>query len=63
MIQTMVVLTPGPIVRALFRCILTIPVVMLVVGYGIFIPTGIDSKCDVFSFVLFVPIGVKSKGG
>ena len=32
-------------------------------GSGIFVPTGVDSKCDIFAFVVFVPIGVESKGG
>ena len=29
---------------------------------GIFSPTGVDSKCDIFEFVVFVPIGVEYKG-
>ena len=33
------------------------------VGSGIFFPIEVDSKCDVFTFVMFVPIGVESKGG
>ena len=32
-------------------------------GSGIFVPTGVESKCDIFEFVVFVPIGVESKGG
>ena len=32
-------------------------------GYGIFVPTGVESKFDIFVFVVFVLIGVKSKGG
>ena len=31
-------------------------------GYWVFVPTGVDFKCDVFVFVVFVPIGVKYKG-
>ena len=30
---------------------------------GVFVPTGVDSKCDIFAFVVFVPLGVESKGG
>ena len=33
------------------------------VGFGIFSQTGVESNCDIVTFVLFVPIGVKSKGG
>ena len=25
-------------------------------GSGIFVPTGVDSKCDIFAFFVFVPI-------
>ena len=32
-------------------------------GSGVFVPTGVKSKCDIFEFVVFVPIGVESKGG
>ena len=32
-------------------------------GYGFFLPIGVEYKCDIFAFVVFVPIGVKSKGG
>ena len=32
-------------------------------GYSFFVPTGFESKCDVFLFVVFVSIGFKSKGG
>ena len=32
-------------------------------GSGVFVPTGFDSKYDIFAFDLFVPIGVRSKGG
>ena len=31
-------------------------------GYGIFAPTGVDSKCDIFAFDVFIPIGVEYKG-
>ena len=31
-------------------------------GYGIFVPTGVKSKCGILDFGLFVPKGVKSKG-
>ena len=30
---------------------------------GVFVLTGVESKCDVFPFVVSVPIGVKSKDG
>ena len=33
------------------------------VGFGNFVPTGIESLGDVFTFVMFAPIGVESKGG
>ena len=29
----------------------------------IFVPTGDKSKCDIFAFVVFIPIGVKYKVG
>ena len=32
-------------------------------GSGVIIPTGFESKCDVFVFVSFISIGVESKGG
>ena len=32
-------------------------------GYRVFVPIGVESKCDVFLFVFFVLIGVNSKGG
>ena len=32
-------------------------------GSGVFISIGVDSKCDIFGFVVFVPIVVESKGG
>ena len=30
-------------------------------GSGVFILTGVDPKCDIFAFDVFVPIGVESK--
>ena len=32
-------------------------------GSSIFVPTGVESRCDIFVFVVFVLIVVKSKGG
>ena len=32
-------------------------------GSGVFIQTGVESKCDIFVFFVFVPMGVESKGG
>ena len=32
-------------------------------GSGAIIPTEVEYKCDIFAFGVFVPIGVKSKGG
>ena len=32
-------------------------------GSGFFVPTGVESKCDIFGFFVFVTIGVKYKGG
>ena len=72
----MMVLTPGPLVRALFfrfdesvgrvgdsvGCVANFVVLDCGVGSGVFVPTGIESIGDVFPLVLFVPKGVKSKG-
>ena len=33
-----------------------------VYGSGVFAPTGVESKCDIFAFDVFVPIRVESKG-
>ena len=30
-------------------------------GCGFFVPTGVESKCDIFAFVLFVPIQSNTK--
>ena len=30
---------------------------------GVFAPEDVKYKCDIFEFVVFVPIGVESKGG
>ena len=30
-------------------------------GFGVFVPKGVDSKCDVIEFVVFATIGVDSK--
>ena len=32
-------------------------------GSGVFVPTGVKPKYDVFVFLVFVPKGVESKGG
>ena len=32
-------------------------------GSDVFVPTGVESKCDIFAFVVFVSIGVESKSG
>ena len=32
-------------------------------GSGVLVPTRVESKCDILEFVMFVPIGVKYKGG
>ena len=29
----------------------------------VFVPTGVDPKCDIFAFDVFLPTGGKSKGG
>ena len=34
-----------------------------VLGSGVFAPTGVESKGDIFAFGVFVPTGVESKGG
>ena len=57
-------LTPGPLIRALFHCVLTNYVGSVSgLGSGIFVATVVDSKCDIFEFVVSVQIGVESKGG
>ena len=33
------------------------------VDYGVFVPIEIESNCDVFLLVVFISIGVESKGG
>ena len=30
------------------------------VGYGVFIPIGVDSNCEMFTFFVFITIGVDS---
>ena len=30
-------------------------------GSGVFVATGVQSKCDIFAFVVFVTIGVESR--
>ena len=37
--------------------------IVLGVGSGDFVPTGIDSLVDIVQLVVFVPRGVESKGG
>ena len=32
-------------------------------GSGVFISTGVDTKCDIFAFDVFLPISVESKVG
>ena len=32
-------------------------------GYRVFVPTGVYSKCVIFAFFWFLPIVVESKGG
>ena len=32
-------------------------------GSGIFLPTGVNSKSDIFAFYVFVPTGVEYRGG
>ena len=34
-----------------------------VLGYDVFVPIGVESKCDIVTFFVFVPVGVESKGG
>ena len=65
--QTMMGPTPDPLVRTIFtlfslRFDNSIGRVSGL-GSGVFIPTGVESKCDIFVFVMFVPIRVESKGG
>ena len=64
---TMMGLTPNPLVRTLFTvfiCVLTNYIGSVCrLGSGVFVPTGIESKCEDFVFFVFIPIGVESKGG
>ena len=61
---TMMGLTPVPLVRALFPCVFDGSVGRVSgLGCGVFVPTGVNSKCNNFVFVVFVPIGVESKCG
>ena len=64
MSMTMMCLTTGPLARSLFYCVFAITLVVLVAwGSGIFVPTIVEFKCDVFAFFVFVSIGVRYKGG
>ena len=57
-------MTLGHLVRSLFHCIFGGSVGRVSgLGFGIFVPTGVESKSDFFSFVVVVPIGAESKGG
>ena len=31
-------------------------------GYGVLVPTEVDPKCEVFAFVVLMPIGVEYNG-
>ena len=55
--------TPGPLVRAFPPFVLTIPLVVSVdCGLDFFLKR-VEPNCNVVTFVVFVPIGVESKGG
>ena len=56
-------LTPGPLVRALFPWVLTNMLVVSVAWGLTFFSIGVKSNFVVVMFVVFVPIGVDSKGG
>ena len=56
-------LNPGPLVHALFPFIITISLVISMAWGLVFFSMRVKSKCDVVKFVVFVPIGVKYKGG
>ena len=64
-------LTPGPLVCALSLfalnnplVVLTTPLVVFVASVlAVFVSTEIESIGDVFTFIVFIPIGVESKGG
>ena len=64
---TMMGLTPYPLVRTLFTIfllVLKIPLVVLLVwGLVFFVPKGVKSKCGIFTFVVFVTIGIESNVG
>ena len=55
-------LTQVPLVRVLFHCCFDSVGCVSGLGSSVFVPTGVDSKCCIFAFVVFVPIGVKSEG-
>ena len=57
--MTMMGLTLGPLVRTLSSFSLNFDHSIGSVsglGSGVFVPTGVESKCDVLTFVVFVPI-------
>ena len=57
-------LNPGPLLRALFHFVFYDSVGCVIgLGSGVFVPTGVKLKCDVFVFVVCVPIVVEYKGG
>ena len=60
---TIIGLTPGPLVRVLFPCTLTNQLVVLVDYVLVSFSIGVESKCDIVTFVVSVPIVVDSKGG
>ena len=56
------VLTLGPLVRAFFPFVLTNMLDVLVAWSLECFSNKVKSKCDVVTFVMFMPIEVKSKG-
>ena len=57
-------LTPVLMTRALFLCVLTVLLVLLVAsGLAFFLPTVVSFNCEVFAFFVFISKGVKSRVG
>ena len=61
---TMMGMTPSPLVRVLLPLVLMIMLVVTVAwGMAFFFQKDLSPIGDVVKFVLFIPIGVESKGG
>ena len=56
-------LNPGPLVRVIFPFFDKSVGRVIGLGSSIFFSIRVDSKCDGVTFIVFMPIGVESKGG